>query len=76
MPNEYTRQQRPMFTRRHYAAIAEAIKAEKEYCEFYVGDAAEMTIVRHIVPRLEAVFRKDNPNFNGRKFREACGLLT
>lgn len=73
--NETTSQQRPMFTRRQYAAIAEALKAEKEYCEFYVGEPVEM-IVRHIALRLEAVFRKDNPNFNGRKFREACGLLT
>lgn len=52
----------PLFGRRHYNYIAEAIKEELPGC----GEEMAKFLVM--------IFEQDNPRFDGEKFIKACGV--
>ena len=72
--NETTKQERPMFTRRHYEAIAHVIALEHTFVKARPvnRDEAHFTI-RRVTASLARMFQRDNPGFTSVKFREACG---
>lgn len=65
-----------MFTKRHYKAIAEVLRANQPdrpvstSCE---GHRARFDKHRSIVGKLAALFANDNPRFNRDRFLAACG---
>lgn len=72
--NETTRQERPMFTRRHYKVIAEVISSEHAAVSSRPVDRAQAFFtIRRVMIGLERMFKRDNPAFTSDKFREACG---
>jgi hypothetical protein len=64
-------------TRKHYLAIADAIKRctdDARYPGNLFMDAAAKRAMRRIVYRLSTTFIGDNPRFDRVKFEEACGV--
>ena len=60
-------------TRKDYIAIAEVIR--REYLAPKIGiDGVDKLSKSGVISGLSAVFREDNPNFDSRRFAEACGL--
>lgn len=65
-----------MFTRKHYAAMADLVSSrvkqmsvERHPCQSY----AQRSIAQ-MAQEMADYFAKDNPKFNRAKFLEACGL--
>jgi hypothetical protein len=56
-----------MFTRRHYKAIAEIIKANSTAEQTSAGN-----VCNDIAIDLAKYFKKDNSRFNRQKFLDAC----
>lgn len=67
---------KPLFTQRHYEAIAFTLKDQVDYWQ--ASGAVEgdlpMSILGGTVGRLMELFLKDNSRFNGGKFLTACGI--
>jgi len=69
-------------TKKHYEAIAGAIKTEKDSCEFtgehfsteYISKEAARGALISIAYSLSTIFANDNPNFNRARFLTACGF--
>lgn len=61
-----------MFTKQHYKAIAEIVKAESDHWE---GKQPQVRIaIQEITLKLKDYFATDNPRFDHQKFLVACGL--
>jgi hypothetical protein len=61
-----------MFSRRHYVAVAEVLADVREH---EVRSDDEERLVDSIVYHFEALFERDNPNFDSTRFLEAVGVL-
>lgn len=62
-------------TRKHFKAIAEALKATRP--DSYLVDGGYTGVGRQWIADVEAMARvcfKANPQFDGDRFREACGV--
>jgi len=60
-------------TRKDYIAIAKVIK--REHLAPKIGvDGVDRLSRSGVISGLTAVFRADNPNFDSRRFAEACGI--
>lgn len=62
-----------MFTRQHYKAIAEIIKAQKDLTGVFAGKQFAAQKIDDIATGLADYFAKDNPRFDRDKFLQACG---
>jgi hypothetical protein len=63
----------PAFQRRHYQAIADAIKAERDSNGAVNGFSSALDSHR-LADRLVSLFASDNPNFDRARFLKACGV--
>lgn len=61
-----------MFTRRHYVAIAEAIRRADRKEARKIG-ASKVLIIRDVAKELADLFAADNRRFDAAKFLAACG---
>lgn len=57
----------PMFSQRHYEAIAKVLKENK-----WGGNPMRLTITEEIQTRLSDLFEDDNPAFKRTVFHAAC----
>ena len=58
-------------TRKHFQAVAEAIRLEVKFLE---ADTDAHKAVRRVAQDLATVFKQANSNFDRQRFLEACGL--
>jgi len=62
-----------LFTKRHYAKVAEVIEnAGRRQSERY-GESAGIHLVKELSYQFAIMFEDDNPNFNRKKFYDATG---
>lgn len=64
--------QMPIFSKRHYEAIAKAMKAHKPD---RFGDGSMPAQWKSDVFGLAALFSEDNPKFKPMQFYTACGIM-
>ena len=62
-----------MFQRRHYEAVAKALKDTCPAREAY--DHYEYVQWRHDIMAMSAMFKKDNGDFQPLRFKKACGVV-
>lgn len=58
-------------TRKHYKEIAKAIKNNSVD---YDNDDSNIIMKKSLIVELCTIFKKDNPNFDVNKFKQACEL--
>lgn len=68
-----------IMTRKDYELIAKAIKSINDGIVYLNNETIDSRYVSKVLDilvhdELEQVFKTDNPRFNSKRFREACGL--
>ena len=63
-----------MLTRKHYKAIAEIIKTQRDLATVFAGKQFAIQRISDIVDGLADYFAQDNPRFDRARFLAACGL--
>ncbi len=61
---------RPVFERRHYSSIAAVMRKVTDH---YLSDGLYPSEVELVVNSLSSMFEEDNPRFDPRTFKRACG---
>lgn len=63
-----------MLSRKHYKAIAEIIKTQKDLADIFAGKEFATQRIDDVATGLADHFAKDNPRFDRERFLAACGL--
>ena len=61
-----------MFQRRHYEAVAKALKETRPVPIFQEYEDFQW---RHDIMAMSAMFKKDNGDFQPLRFKKACGVV-
>lgn len=61
-------------TRKHFEQIAQAIHQQVEIMDAANCDMSHYAILNQLVGRFSKVFKAENPNFDEKRFREACKI--